>query len=234
MLPGRGERWQRDPRAGAMVIVAGVAFAGFIAFLAAIMLAPGFVRFDMAATSAIRAIDLPGLRQVALYVTRVADVWPMAALTGATALLLLMRGRRTSAVTLALSVLLGSAAGAALKMLFVMVRPALDVAQVPIPEAYSFPSGHALASLLYFGSVGFLALLHHKDLRRAAVVVGLCIVAAMSIALSRVYLGAHYLGDVVGTWLLGSGMLALTVVISARWGASSADGDATVRAAAGR
>jgi undecaprenyl-diphosphatase len=104
------------------------------------------------------------------------------------------------------------------------VRPALEVARLPLPDTYSFPSGHALSSLLFFGSVGFLIVLHERRLGRAAVGVALCVLAALSIAFSRVYLGVHYLGDVIGSWLLGTGLIALVVLVSARWGAGS-DGD---------
>ena len=45
------------------------------------------------------------------------------------------------------------------------------------------------------------------------------------VGLSRVYLGVHYLGDVVGSWLLGAGWLAVVVLVSARWGASSTESD---------
>jgi undecaprenyl-diphosphatase len=225
MLPGRQERWQRDPRTGLLVIVAGVGIVGFVALAAAILLAPAFVRFDMAASEAIRGLQLPGLEPLARVATRVGDFWPMMLLTALSAGWLWLRGRRTSAVTLALAVLLGTGVGAVLKLVFARVRPALEFARIPLPETYSFPSGHALSSLLFFGSVAFLVLLHEKGLRRAAVSVALCVLAALSIAFARVYLGVHYLGDVVGSWLLGAGLLALVVIVSARWGAGSSGDD---------
>jgi len=222
MLPGHHERWQRDPRVGMLVIVAGIALVAFVALAVAILVAPAFVRFDLAASAAIRSVDLPGLEPVARVATRLGDFWPMVVLTAATAALFFARGKRTSAITLVLAVLSGSAFGWALKLVFGRVRPALEVARIPIPETYSFPSGHALTSLLFFGALAFLIMLHEKRLRRAATVAALCVIAALAIALARVYLGVHYLGDVVGSWLLGAGWLAVVVLVSARWGASSA------------
>lgn len=225
MLPGRRESWQRDPRVGVLVIVAGIAFTAFVVLGVALLAFPAWVRVDMAVSEAIRSIQIPGLRAFCTYATRLGDFWPMVLLTCAAAALLFLRGKRTSAATLVLAVLSGSAFGAALKLLFARARPALEVARIPLPETYSFPSGHALTSLLFFGTLAFLVLLHEKRLRRAIVVAVLCAIAALTIALARVYLGVHYLGDVVGSWLLGAGWLSVVVLVSARWGAGSPEGE---------
>lgn len=232
MLAGVRDRWQRDPRAGALVVVAGFALAGFLALLAAVMLAPSFERFDLSVSTAIRAIDIPWLESAAVIVTRIGDFWPMAALTGATAIVLYVRGRRTSAVTLALAVMSGSAFGWLMKILVQRLRPVFDMVSIPIPRSYSFPSGHALTSLLFFGSLVILIMLHVKKLRTAVLLSSLCVLAALSVSMSRVYVGVHYLGDVVASWLLGVAWLALVVLVSARWGAGSDDDEPRERTAA--
>lgn len=220
-MPTRRDRWQRDPRAGMLVIVAGVGLLSFIALGLALLLAPAFTRVDVVLSAAIRAIYLPGLTQFARIATTVGNFWPMFALTVLTGLVLMARGHRTSGLTLMLAVLSGTIAGQLLKLLFMRVRPALGIALIPIPSSYSFPSGHALAAVLYFGSLVILIMLNEKRLGASLFASGLCVFAALSIALSRVYLGVHYLGDVVGSWLFGTGWLALTVLVSARWGAGS-------------
>ncbi len=223
MLPGRRESWQRDPRVGMLVIIAGSAFAAFVLLGVALLVFPAWIRIDLAVSESIRSLEVPGLRAFCTYATRLGDFLPMLLLTVATAALFYARGNRTSAVTLVLAVLSGSAFGWALKLLFARARPALEVARIPLPETYSFPSGHALTSLLFFGTLAFLVLLHDRRLRRGIAVAVLCVVAALTIALARVYLGVHYLGDVVGSWLLGAGWLSVVVLVSARWGASSVD-----------
>lgn len=221
MLAGVHDRWQRDPRPGVLVIVAGVAVACFIALAAAIALAPAFVEFDLALTRAIRALEIPGLEAAAIAITSLANFWPMSVFTVLTGGLLFVQGRRTSAITLVLAVLSGSLFGSLMKLVFVRMRPALDAVPVPIPDTYSFPSGHALTSVLFFGSLVILIMLHGRSLRRSVYASAVCVFAALSISLSRVYLGVHYIGDVVGSWLLGIAWLALVVLVSARWGAGS-------------
>lgn len=218
-IPGRQDHWRRDPRAGVLVIVAGLGLAGFVALAAALLLAPAFMDADGVISAAIRGIDVPGIETFARAATAVGDFWPMAALTAVTAAILWARGRRVEAVMLVVAVLGGALVGAGLKQVFMRLRPALDVARIPLPDSYSFPSGHALASFLYFGSLAFVALIDVKRLSRAVAIVAACTAAAFAIAFSRVYLGVHFLGDVVGAWLLGFAWLSAVLVVSARWGA---------------
>lgn len=224
MLKTGRESWQRDPLPGVLVIVAGGLLAGFLALGLALLFAPAFVRADMVLSESIRAITWPWLDPLARAASWLGDFSRMAALTLAAGLSLWLAGRRTSAATLVLTVASGSLIGAGVKLLFGRVRPALEVARITLPDSYSFPSGHALSSVLFFGVVAFLIILHVRSLKRAAIGAGLCALAALTIAISRVYLGVHYFGDIVGSWLLGFGLLAVMVIVSARWGASGESG----------
>jgi len=219
MLPGRRESWRADPRAGMLVLVAGVALAGFFAITAGLLLAPAFVELDVAVSAAIRGLTAPGLEPAARLVTHLGDFAVVATLTVLTAAVLFARGRRVEAALVIVAVAGGALLGFGLKELFMRMRPALDVARIPLPETYSFPSGHALASVLYLGSLVFVAFLDIRRLGVAVPVVAGCTLVALAIAFSRVYLGVHYLGDVIGAWFLAAGWLALVVLVAARWGA---------------
>lgn len=75
-------------------------------------------------------------------------------------------------------------------------------------SAFSFPSGHSTINMVLYG---FLAFLIARDLRpalRVSVALGFAIVIFM-IAFSRLYLGAHWLSDVLGGLAFGSAWLAL-------------------------
>jgi membrane-associated phospholipid phosphatase len=91
-----------------------------------------------------------------------------------------------------------------LKSAFALPRPPAAIRAMPVePGSYGFPSGHAVASTVVYGG---LVLVRGKldDFRvvvPAAVLVGL-------VGLSRVFVGVHYLGDVLAGHAVGLALLA--------------------------
>jgi undecaprenyl-diphosphatase len=91
------------------------------------------------------------------------------------------------------------------------VRPPLIEAVPPYEYAFSFPSGHALNSTVIAGMVAYL-LGRRLRTRWTRVAVVLAAVAwALAMGLSRVFLGHHWLTDVIFAWLLGAAWLALLI-----------------------
>ena len=78
------------------------------------------------------------------------------------------------------------------------------------PHTWSFPSGHALEGLCFYGTVAALA-----RRRRPAVWAGAAALAGL-VGFSRVYLGVHYPTDVLAGYAVG-GAWALTVRAAAGW-----------------
>src|SRR5690349_6918036 len=76
-------------------------------------------------------------------------------------------------------------------------------------QSYSFPSGHAFGSVIFYG---LFALLDIKYLTNPAniIIAALLWIVIFFIGVSRVYLGAHYPSDVIGGWLFGA--ISLSVV----------------------
>lgn len=93
------------------------------------------------------------------------------------------------------------------------VRPPLIDAVAPYEISASFPSGHTLNSVALAGTVAYL-LVRRQHRKRARILTILCAtVFAVTMGLSRVYLGHHWLTDVLVAWALG--LAWLTVVITA-------------------
>lgn len=84
-------------------------------------------------------------------------------------------------------------------------RPDTEHVRLKRYRSYSFPSGHALGSIVAFG---FLGLLAAETGQTWAPTLDGALVALIGI--SRVYLGAHYPSDVVAGWVIGG--LGLAVV----------------------
>jgi undecaprenyl-diphosphatase len=87
------------------------------------------------------------------------------------------------------------------KELIDRARPTLN----PIAHTLgpSFPSGHSSWSAAFFAATALL-LMRGRSRRVQAIVAGLCAAAAVSIAATRVLLGAHWLSDVIAGLALGS------------------------------
>lgn len=84
-----------------------------------------------------------------------------------------------------------------LKDLFARPRP---VFQNPLVTEvnYSFPSGHAMMSLITYGLLAYFAVLGLRNRGSRALVIASAAFLVLMIGLSRIYLGVHYFSDVVG------------------------------------
>lgn len=82
-------------------------------------------------------------------------------------------------------------------------RPPTSLALAPFESTYAFPSGHALSAVAVAGLIAYvLVTLLPSRVGRVVAVVG-AIVWAMAMGLSRIYLGHHWLTDVLAAWALG-------------------------------
>ena len=77
-------------------------------------------------------------------------------------------------------------------------------------SGFSFPSGHAMGSTIFFGSLG--TIIKHTDLNNKALLMTVCATFILMISSSRVYLGVHYPTDVLAGVVIG---LAVVVGTSA-------------------
>jgi undecaprenyl-diphosphatase len=97
-----------------------------------------------------------------------------------------------------------------LKHLFRRARPTLEDPLLTL-STYSFPSGHTAAATVFYG---LLACYLVRQVRtwpaRAAIMAAACALV-MLVALSRMYLGVHYLSDVLAAAAEGAAWLALCI-----------------------
>jgi membrane-associated phospholipid phosphatase len=97
-------------------------------------------------------------------------------------------------------------------------RPAADLVRVfQNLTDYSFPSGHVMTYVAFYGFLWFLTytLLRHSWKRTALLFLfgGMVLL----VGASRIYLGQHWASDVLGAYLLGSLVLATAIQVY-RWG----------------
>ncbi|MDR0921929.1 MAG: phosphatase PAP2 family protein [Lactobacillales bacterium] len=98
-----------------------------------------------------------------------------------------------------------------LKLLFHRERP--TIAPLVIEKSFSFPSGHAVSTMIFFGTLLFLTrnfIKQHSFSLAVQILLSLLIIV---IAISRVYCGVHFPSDVLAGDLLGLGWLTFTYPI---------------------
>jgi undecaprenyl-diphosphatase len=149
--------------------------------------------------------------------------WTEALFAAAVALLALAR-RWRDALLIALGGL-GDVIGLGLKLIIARPRPGADLVEVYREmSGFSFPSGHVLHYVVFYGVLAYLSwrALRAVGERRGTgllLLVGLagCLTLIALVGASRVFLGAHWPSDVLGGYLIGGAWLAGLVALYRRW-----------------
>ncbi|MCX6678166.1 MAG: phosphatase PAP2 family protein [Methanothrix sp.] len=76
---------------------------------------------------------------------------------------------------------------------------------------YSYPSGHVLFFVVFFGFFAYLAWTHFTGCVRM-IVIAICAALIVLIGPSRIFLGAHWASDVLGSYIIGTIWLFVLVL----------------------
>ena len=119
------------------------------------------------------------------------------------------------ALLIAANIAIGALLNYILKQLIQRQRP--DLLRLVEIGGYSFPSGHSMSSIIFYGFIAFLCIryLKHRSKYFLAVILGLFVIM---IGISRIYLGVHYASDVLGGFIFGSGWIILCIKLAERYG----------------
>ncbi len=127
---------------------------------------------------------------------------------------LLALGRKLEPIFIASLTISAALLSRLLKLLISRPRPVSELVQVlEENNGLSFPSGHVAYAVVFYGFLFYLAprLIKQPAVTRA--VQSLLILLILLTIASRVYLGAHWPSDVLGSLLLGGLLLAPTIAL---------------------
>jgi undecaprenyl-diphosphatase len=128
---------------------------------------------------------------------------------------LLMTRRAAAALLVLASVAGGTLAGTLLKIVFARPRPDLVPHGAEVYTA-SFPSNHAMLAAATYLTLGALLARFEPSWREKAYFLGLSVLLALLVGMSRVYLGVHWPTDVLAGWAAGAAW-AMAVWVAALW-----------------
>ena len=218
----RAARRLAPDRLLAITLIVGLAVTAVLTALAAevydaVSEAEGVAGLDRPALDAAIAIRTPTGNHLVTMFTDLGGPTVMPVLAAVAALALALTGptgRRWTPIVLVAATGLGSLLLTTVgKAAVGRNRPPLTDAVAPFETSPSFPSGHSLNALALAGIVAYLLIRRQRRAWARALTVALASTFALLMGLSRVYLGLHWLTDVLVAWSLA--LAWLTVVITA-------------------
>ena len=195
---------------GVVLVVGLTAAAGSI--YDAVEEGDGVSSFDRPVLDSALALREPGLDRALTLFTHLGGPLGMTVIAAAVMVLMTWRWRSRTPLLLMLVTVAGSLSMTVVgKTVVGRLRPPQVDAVPPFETSPSFPSGHALNSTAIAGVVAYLLLLHLERTLTRVLAVVLAVGWAVAIGLSRVFLGHHWLTDVMVGWVLGLAWLAVVV-----------------------
>jgi membrane-associated phospholipid phosphatase len=169
-----------------------------------------FTLVDVQIANWFHAHATPTVTRAMLFVTTWNSVAGVLAMSAVLGYVLWRRGQWHWLLALVATVPGGDAVNVLMKLSFARARPSF-IHPIVTLDTVSFPSGHAASAALFYGFLACL-LMHHavRFSQRAMIVAAAALMVAL-VGFSRIYLGAHYLTDVVAGAAEGLAWLAICI-----------------------
>ncbi len=169
------------------------------------------VHWDLAASSWIHSTNTPAGVRLFVAITDIGSPVAMGVIATIGVIVTFVRGHRLLAYAWAAAAGGGAIVDGILKYAIHRTRPEYAAAFLH-GTSYSFPSGHAMGSIIGYGFLAYAIVLTGK---RAGwhrnMVFSAAALLTFLIGMSRVYIGVHYPSDVVGGWAAGLAWLAVCI-----------------------
>ncbi len=171
-----------------------------------------FVAFDTAISSYIRGFASERVTKITIVVTNIGSaIIEISLMLVVIGYLIFHLNKVWESAMLAASLAGGWLLNVLLKELFHRARPGIK--HLVYARGYSFPSGHAMVAVAFYGMLGYLFFVHLRACNKPSIyMLTLTTVLIVAIGISRVYLGVHYPSDVIAGFAAGGVWLVVCII----------------------
>lgn len=191
--------------------------AGALLVLAAVLITIAYTgvlqQGDLVAAAGLAADRVPGVTVVALVLTEIGNTVGSTVVGLVGGAVLARRGHRAEGICVAVVPLVTSVVFTVLKRILNRARPPEDL-QVMAVANESLPSGHATMAAAAW-TVLVLVLWPRLAARGRTLLTTFAVLWVATIGATRVYLGVHWVSDVLAGWALGAGLAVAGVAVLA-------------------
>lgn len=175
---------------------------------------------DQVANTMMGAVRSPQLNSIAIDITALGSGTVLTILSLFVVALLTLKKQYFQAIHFLVAAVGSAVLTSTMKTYFERSRPSALAHLVDV-QGYSYPSGHSLSSAAVYFTFAVLLFSYFKTRIQRSFIIIFSLVVILLIALSRVYLGVHYLSDVIAGIFIGISWSATLAATSAYFEASS-------------
>lgn len=159
-------------------------------------------QYDQAVTDYIISFRDPALTKYFIFMTNVGDFYGYLIVVVISAIISYFVFKKwRGVVQTVLVLLLASISNMMLKRFVDRARPGIE--HLVSVETLSYPSGHAMSAMAFYGFVIYLFLRFKINHFLKTAIILFLIFIILSIGISRIYLGVHYPSDIAGGYIAG-------------------------------
>lgn len=192
------------------IILSGIALFYFFVLTQNVLAKDPFVEADIRLMNLVTALRSVVVAKALLLFTYLGNWQFIVSLGIIVAIALILLKEKRKLIFLVIGLISGELLYTAFKLLLHRVRPDAGFSLIT-RNGYAFPSGHAMMSLIFYGTVcyGLLKTLKKKWLKLFLIILTIALI--FLIGFSRIYLGVHWVSDILAGWAFGAALLILLI-----------------------
>lgn len=169
------------------------------------------IQFDDEVSNFLISFRNPTLTHIMILFTKIGDFLGYIFLFFSLSVFFIFKKNWKTIFQISLVMVFASGLNFILKNIISRPRPTTD--RLVYANFYSFPSGHAMSAIVFYGFLSYISILLIKKKPIRYLFVSACVFMVLLIGASRIYLGVHYPSDILAGYLAGISWLMFSILI---------------------